>query len=939
MGLREIIPWNTYRMCSILCICILILFIPVAVSAIDEGSDTASLIPADPESRVQIAPLMGNLPLFFLPNEGQTYPEILFTMKGPDFTLSFTGDMVIYSLPLDENSRIAVIQQFSESNPDMAVEGVNPLETRVSYFSGPKSQWHANITPYGSLVYRDIYPGIDVIYRGEQGTAKREFVVHEGADPNRIRMIYNGATQVRMTGDGGLVIRAGSGEIRETAPVCYQEVDGIQVEIPCRFDVRDDGSVSFHIGRYDPSLSLMIDPMLAYCGYIGGSNSDYSYGIAVDSSGNAYITGQTGSPQASFPEMVGPDLGFNGGNSDAFVAKVNPDGSRLVYCGYLGGNADDGGYGIAVDSSGNAYVTGYTWSTETTFPVVVGPDLSQNGLSDIFVAKVNAAGTDLDYCGYIGGSDTEQGEGIAVDSLGNAHLTGVTYSNQATFPETISTYQGEGDAFVARVNPAGSGLTLCGYIGGYHYDKGSAIAVDPQCNTYLTGTTLSDETSFLNVVGPDLTHNGGYDAFIIKTNAAGTGFDYSGFIGGEGDDDGHGIAVDYSGNAYITGSTDSTETTFPVFVGPDLTHNGGEDAFVAKVCPWGNMLFYCGYLGGNAGDYGEGIAVDSARNVYVTGYTDSTESTFPVKKGPDISYNGGTDAFIAKVNFPGTDLVYCGYIGGMNQDYGWSIAADAGVNAFITGYTDSTEGTFPKKAGPSLFYKGSDDAFVAKIHTEFGKGVFRPGTQNNWILDRSMDGTVDIRNHYGLSFDTPLVGDFNADGIADRALFRSGEWIVDSNIDGSTDLRNNYGTVGDTPLLGYMNADMIIDRAVFRKGEWIFDYYCDGSVNQRNIFGVTGDVPLLGDFNNDGTPDRALFRASASDNWIFDYNMDTTVDIRNHYGNPGDFPVIGDFNIDGITDRAVFRAGEWIIDYNMDGSVDSRPKFGMKGDIPLVWSL
>ncbi len=282
--------------------------------------------------------------------------------------------------------------------------------------------------------------------------------------------------------------------------------------------------------------------------------------------GNAYVTGQTGSTQATFPVAVGPDLTFNG-SADAFVVKVNAAGTGIVYGGYIGGGFADYGYGIAVDGSGSAYVTGFAQSDETTFPVTVGPDLTYNGgVYDAFVAKVNAAGTGLDYCGYIGGDNSDIGYGIAADSSGNAYVTGYASSTEATFPVTV---------------------------------------------------------------GPDLTNNGGQDAFVAKVNAAGTALLYCGFIGGSDAEQGNGIAVDGSGNAYVTGQTGSSETTFPVALGPDLTYNGGQDAFVASVNAAGTALLYCGYIGGGGPDPAFGIAVDTSGNAYVTGYTLSNEASFP----------------------------------------------------------------------------------------------------------------------------------------------------------------------------------------------------------------------------------------------------------------------------------------------------------------------
>jgi hypothetical protein len=351
---------------------------------------------------------------------------------------------------------------------------------------------------------------------------------------------------------------------------------------------------------------------------------------------------------------VGPDVTFNGGLEDAFVAKVNASGTALDYCGYIGGSVGDSGSGIAVDDDGNVYITGSTISTESTFPVTVGPDLTHNGSRDAFVAKVKASGTGLVYCGYIGGSVGDSGSGIAVDVDGNAYVTGFTESTEATFPVTVGpdlTHNGSRDAFVAKVNASGTTLDYCGYIGGSSYDSGSGIAVDDDGNAYITGTTCSTEATFPVTVGPDVTFNGGLeDAFVAKVNASGTTLDYCGYIGGSSRDWGLGIAVDVDGNAYVTGFTESTEATFPVTAGPDQTYNGGDyDAFVAKANASGTALDYCGYIGGSDIDSGSGIAVDVDGNAYVTGSTTSIQSTFPVTVGPDLTCNGDNDAFVAKV--------------------------------------------------------------------------------------------------------------------------------------------------------------------------------------------------------------------------------------------------------------------------------------------------
>ena len=344
---------------------------------------------------------------------------------------------------------------------------------------------------------------------------------------------------------------------------------------------------------------------LIYCGYIGGEGCEFNGGIAVDKAGNAYVFGQTSSDQSSFPVKGGPDVTFNStgagchGSSpdDCYVAKINVEGTALVYCGYIGGdNIDEAFAGdIAVDDTGSAYVAGRTNSNETTFPVTVGPDLTQNGSDDIFVAKVNASGATLDYCGYIGGSgrEGELSSSIAIDNSGNAYIFGDTSSPQSSFPLAVGPdliKHGRRVPFVARVNASGLTLDYCGYI--ENNDDNNAtfpggIAVDGSGNAYVFGDTTAGPDVFPVALGPDLKYNGGeFDAFVAKINTAGTGLVYCGYIGGGNDDigEGGGIAVDESGDVYVVGSTLSKEGTFPVAVGPGLEFNDGDsDAFVAKI--------------------------------------------------------------------------------------------------------------------------------------------------------------------------------------------------------------------------------------------------------------------------------------------------------------------------------------------------------------------
>ncbi len=443
--------------------------------------------------------------------------------------------------------------------------------------------------------------------------------------------------------------------IRDDKPVSHQD-SGKPVKT--EFVVHEraaDGSqeYGFKVSKYDRRKTLVIDPaILIYSGFIGGSGDDEGHSIAVDSAGNAYITGVTTTSQTTFPEAAGPDLTYNG-RTDAFVAKIAADGSGLVYADYIGGDGDDAGHSIAVDANGNAYVTGLTTSSQATFPVLNGPDTTFNGAIDAFVAKINPAGTALSYCGYIGGDDEDEGLGIAVDSSGRAYVTGLTASTEATFPK---------------------------------------------------------------LVGPGLIFKGAIDAFVARVKADGMGLDYAGYIGGNGDDQGRGIAVDANGNAYVTGLTTSPEATFPMAGNLDPTFNGGTDAFVAKINSSGSSISYSGYVGGSAIDEAYGVAIDGSGNAYITGRTTSTEATFPETVGPDLSFNGMIDAFVAKINSAGSALSYAGYIGGGGDDEGFGIAVDSGGNAFVVGRTASSEGTFPESNAFDQTLNGSSDGFIAKIN-------------------------------------------------------------------------------------------------------------------------------------------------------------------------------------------------------------------------------
>ena len=536
---------------------------------------------------------------------------------------------------------------------------------------------------------------------------------------------------------------------------------------------------------------------LVYAGYIGGSGIDTGVSIAVDSSGAAYITGSTTSPETSFPVTVGPDLTYNSAAAllrfDAYVAKIDPSGTSLVYAGYIGGAENDNGTGIAVDSAGNAYVSGNANSPQSSFPVRVGPDVTHNSFTptnqstDAFIAKVRADGSGLVYAGYIGGVSGETSADVAVDDDGNAYVTGTTFSRQDTFPSLVgpdTTFNdgGEfnGDAYIVKVKADGTGFDYAGFIGGLGTDRGAAVAVDKNGSAYVSGQTTSDQTSFPVAVGPDLTFNVGggecpsfpiaapcSDTFVAKVKADGTGFDYAGYIGGanheapaiapfgQGD-----IAVDYAGHAYVTGMTFSTEATFPVVDGPGLTFNDTTcgsfpfqsdcaEAFVAKVKADGTSLDYAGYLGGTGDDRGNGIAVDAAGNAYVVGTTGFTGAGFPVAGAPGPSFNGDTDAFIVKISF-GSDAHT---ITGVFDAAGFKNLISPG--AIVAVFGDFAEQTLRSTALPlssnlggfSVTFDGVEGALFGVFADDAGLGFHQANVQVPWDLDVS-DGSVEVQVHW-----------------------------------------------------------------------------------------------------------------------------------------------------------------------------------------------
>ncbi len=770
-----------------------------------------------------------HLPVQFVGNGGQVDSRVVYYAPGQDKTVFFTEDGLTFRLDGSTKrggesagvgagsggSREAawsIKVDFPGARTGVRPRALAPTGGVVSYFGGAREEWKAGLPTFSRIVYPNLWPGIDLAYRGEGKRLKYEFVVRPGADPASIRMRYRGAADLHLNPNGEIEVRTPVGNFKDERPFAYQERGGKQEEVASDYQLRfaadptEPGNpveVSFHLGAYDRTRTLVVDPAtFFYSGFITGSAPDAGNAIAVDGAGNAYVTGITSSSQTTFPVSIGPDLTYNSGTqpSDVFVCKVRADGSGFAYCGYLGGSGVEEGRGIAVDNSGNAYlagvVSGYSAANEGTFPRVVGPDLSFNnpgaGGSDAWVAKLSADGRTLLYCGFVGGLGVDEANGLAVDTLGNAYLIGTTNSTETSFPVVNGpdlTYNGGGNsnAFVARVNATGTALDYCGYLGGNGTTSGSGIAADSSQNAYLVGTTNVTQSTFPVTVGPDLTYNDSGvfgDVFVARLNATGIGFGYCGYVGGAAADEGRGIAVDSAGNAYLIGSTTSDQNTFPVRVGPDLTISANTDAFVAKVNVGGSELTYCGYVGGTGAERGRAIAVDNTGSAFITGSTQSSgENGFPFWLGPDVTLSGVQDAFVSQVDPSGRFLRYAGYIGGNSDEEGRGIAVDSVGNAYVTGLTTSSEThNFPLIVGPQLSAADLVNAFVCKIDPARPQADRRaPSVQiTSPEADRGIPSPVPVQVNI---FDpSPVTWDLSVDGKLLKVGTTSGVNAIDERI-------------------------------------------------------------------------------------------------------------------------------------------------------------
>ena len=691
-----------------------------------------------PIRKAEIEEAYAKLPLSFEANQGQTDRNIKFLSRGPGFTIFLAPTEVVLSLTRNgaspklvsaslateaprassppKGSATVVRWQLLHANPRATVAGMDELRGKINYFLGQDpTKWRRNIPTYAKVRAHDVYPGVDVVYYGTQRQVEFDVLVAPSADPDAILFHVEGADRLVIDRQGDLVLQTRQGTIRQQKPFIYQDVNGTRKEIRGGFVLKGPREVGFLVGEYDRMLPLIIDPVLSYSTYLGGSlDVDEGLGIAVDTARNVYVTGR--SPSSDFPTTAASVQPVAAGNFDVFVTKLNPDGSGLVYSTYLGGTGGEYGLAIAADNAGNAYVTGLT--ALSNFPTTPGAfQTTLSGYSDAFVTKLDPTGSSLIYSTFLGGTGYEEAWSIAVDGAANAYVTGLTTSSN--FPISAGVVQtvfggGNDDAFVTKVNPTGSSIVYSTFLGGGDVDEGKAITVNTVGDAYVTGRTLS--SNFPMTVGAFQQSPGGsIDVFVTRLNSSASALVYSTYLGGsnlEQESFSGGIAIDTAGNAYVTGETRSSN--FPTTSGSlQPVFSGIRDAFVTKVNATGTGLVYSTYLGGSDFDQATAIALDSESNAYVAGSTYSSD--FPTTAGAFQTTLGFGDVFVTKVNPAGSALVYSTYLGGSDYDFAFGIAVDGASDAYVTGATYSSD--FPTTSGAfqSTFGGGFIDAYVAKI--------------------------------------------------------------------------------------------------------------------------------------------------------------------------------------------------------------------------------
>ena len=714
---------------------------------------------AAPANTARLTATFARLPLRFEANRGQTDARVKFLARGAGYTLFLTANEAVLSLAgnaeckvrsakcgvgryscgsqeeesfgntqrptpntqhATRNTQHAIRMRLVGSNSAPRVAGGSVLAGRSNYFIGSDPRkWRTDVPAYAQVRYQGVYPHTDMVYYGSQGRLEYDFVLHPGADPKRISLAFDGADRVAVDAAGNLVLHAGDRQVRFRKPVVHQEIAGRRTPVAGGYTLapsRKPGtspSVGFRVAAYDRARPLVVDPVLEYATYLGGTD-DALHSLAVDGTGAAYVAGHTSS--TDFPATPGAlETTYFGGPEDAFVAKIAPDGGALQYATYLGGSEAEDARALAVDATGAACVAGCTLSTDLP---TTARSLRRTppGGSEGFIARIRPDGGGLEYATYVGGSSWDSVDALAVGATGDVSVAG--YTSSVDFPATPGALDlGDVGAFVARLSPDGSSIAYAAHLGDTASQMGPALAVDAAGAAYLcgwvSGADLGIHNAFAATSGAfDTTYGGGMDGWVAKVRPDGSALEYAAFLGGSADDIPHAIAVDACGAAYVAGSTLSADfPVTPTAFGRSVSILSS-GAFVVKVSPDGRSLRYAGSLGGSVGQEAYALALDQTGAACVAGTTNSDD--FPTT--PDAlarSICGRQDAFVARIRPDGSALDYATYLGGSGYEIAFGLAVDPAGCIYVAGHTASED--FPTT--PNAFDRTLDGRpmFIAKF--------------------------------------------------------------------------------------------------------------------------------------------------------------------------------------------------------------------------------
>ncbi|HJT26904.1 MAG TPA: SBBP repeat-containing protein [Pyrinomonadaceae bacterium] len=913
----------------------------------------ATATPKPASSEMTKAENYGKLPLHFEPNLGQSAKQVKFLSRGQGYTLFLAPDEAVFSLR-NSAKKSVLRMKLVGADANAELNGQQALQGKVNYLIGnDRKKWRTGIPTFRQVQYNDVWTGIDMVWYGTQSELEYDFVVKPGNNVSKIRLSFAGAEQIRLDDQGALIINSNGEEVKHSAPTIYQETNGNRVSVSGKYVIKETNEIGFEVGDYDRSKPLIIDPV-------------------------------------------------------------------LIYSSYIGGNADDLGFAVAANNNGEAYLAGETFSSEVTFPLKNAIQGTQFTTSLAFITKLNANGTDTIYSTFLGDADglctldvcgTEV-RGIAVTEDGRAAITGATVNNdnESDFPLTDNKFQGNGfclgvcgleldrriDAFVTMLSADGSDLIYSTLFGGgasvsavglRAFDAGNAIAIDSSNRIYITGQTASNNLPTKHAFQWSRhSEYQGFDAFVAVFNPTATSGNasllYSSYHGGDGDDIGKGIAVDNDRNAYFVGSTASTdmETKSPSSLAPLRAsfQGGSTDGFIVKVDTEsdGNAsLTYSTYFGGNINDRVESVAVDAQQRAYITGASNSSPSSFPLKNAFDSNQTNG-EAFVAKLNADGTALFYCSFLGGDNAntsndgEEGLGIVIDAGGNVYVTGRTTSGA-SFPAVLPLALQLQGT--AFLTKIEasisnntvpkilysTTFGGSGARGesvalDTKGNVYLGGTTPGTLPTTAG---AFDTTFnggssdafVAKFNTTFNDTVGVFTPATnqfQLRDSNSTGPADHVITFGQKGDQPIVGDWNGSGIDQPGVFRPSTGQFILQINALKTITVNFGGSVNIAVVGDWDGNGIDTPGVFNPANGDwfvtNGINGANINNSTPVANFiftFGQNGDTPIAGDWDGNGLDSVGLFRTGTstFLLSNGFQGSVDIKPfVFGSLGSKPIA---